>query len=133
MAASGRKVTRFLPPARPPAAEKERFALTTFDKREEGFEAKFAHDQELRFVTLARRNKLLGVWAAGLMGKKGAEAEAYAASLIAPDLLGASDDRIALKIVDDLKSDGIVRSSQDLLGKMSELLTRAMADIDSGH
>jgi hypothetical protein len=107
--------------------------MTTFDKREEGFEAKFAHDQELRFVTLARRNKLLGVWAAGLMGKKGAEAEAYAASLIAPDLLGASDDRIALKIVDDLKSDGIVRSSQDLLGKMSELLTRAMADIDSGH
>ena len=62
--------------------------MTTFDKREEAFEAKFAHDEELRFMAIARRNKLLGAWAAGLMGMKGAEAGAYAATLIEPDFLG---------------------------------------------
>jgi hypothetical protein len=107
--------------------------MTTFDKREEGFEAKFALDEELRFKAMARRNKLLGVWAAALMGKKGAEADAYSATLIASDLLGATNDRIVLKVVADLKAQGIERSPQDVLGKMSELLAKAVADIEAGH
>jgi hypothetical protein len=107
--------------------------MTTFDKREEGFEAKFAHDEELRFKALARRNKLLGAWAAGLMGKKGPEADAYTASLIAPDLLGEANDRVVVKIVADLKAQGIERSAQDVLGKMMDLLAKAIADIESGR
>jgi hypothetical protein len=107
--------------------------MTTFDKREEGFEAKFAHDEELRFLTLARRNKLLGAWAAELMRKKGDEAEAYANSLVASDLLGAANDRVVLKVVSDLKAQGIERSAQDVLAKMGELLARAIGDIEAGH
>jgi hypothetical protein len=107
--------------------------MTTFDKREEGFEAKFAHDEELRFLALARRNKLLGAWAAGLMRKGGAEAEAYASSLVASDLLRAGNDRLVLKIVSDLKAQGIERSAPDVLAKMGELLAKAIADIEAGH
>jgi hypothetical protein len=107
--------------------------MTTFDKREEGFEAKFAHDEELRFLALARRNKLLGAWAAALMHKKDAEAEAYASTLLGSELLGAGNDQVVLKVVADLKAQGIERSAQDVLAKMGELLTKAIADIDAGH
>jgi hypothetical protein len=107
--------------------------MTTFDKREEGYEAKFAHDEELRFKALARRNKLLGAWAAGLMGKKGSDADAYAQSLIAPDLLGRNDDRLVLKVVADLKAQGIERPAQDVLGKLKDLLVKAIADIEAGR
>jgi hypothetical protein len=107
--------------------------MTTFDKREEAFEAKFAHDEESRFKALARRNKLLGAWAAGLMGKKGADAEAYAATLIAPDLIGAGSDKLTLKLVEDLKAQGVTRSAQDITLKMADLLAKAMADIEAGH
>ena len=64
---------------------------TTFDKREEGFEKKFAHDEELRFKASARRNKLLGIWAAGKMGLTGAEAEAYAKEVVMADFEEAGD------------------------------------------
>jgi hypothetical protein len=107
--------------------------MTTFDKREEGFEAKFAHDEELRFLALARRNKLVGAWAAELMGKKGSNAEAYAASLIEPDLLAHKDDRLILKIVADLKAQGIERSAQEILSKMKDLLAKAITDIEAGR
>jgi hypothetical protein len=112
---------------------RERFAMTTFDRREEGFEAKFAHDEELRFRALARRNKLLGAWAAGLMGKEGAEADAYAAALVTADLLGAKNDRLVLKVVADLKAQGIERSAQDVVAKTGELLAKAITDIEAGH
>ena len=59
---------------------------TTFDKREEGFEKKFAHDEELKFKAMARRNKMLGLWAAGVLGKSGADAEAYAKDVVMADL-----------------------------------------------
>ena len=107
--------------------------MTTFDKREEAFEAKFAHDEELRFMALARRNKALGAWAAGLMGKKGPDADAYATSLANPDFLGAKNDRLVLKVVADLKARGIERSAQDVLTRMSDLLAKAMADIEAGR
>ena len=107
--------------------------MTTFDKREEGFEAKFAHDEELHFRALARRNKLLAAWASGLMGQVGSEAEAYAGSLLAPEYLGKSDDRLVLKLSADLKSKGIERPPEEILGKMKDLLARAITDIKDGH
>src|SRR4030095_5784348 len=60
--------------------------MTTFDEREKAFEKKFQHDQDLQFKTTARKNKLLGLWAAGLMGKSGAEADAYAKEVVIADL-----------------------------------------------
>jgi hypothetical protein len=107
--------------------------MTTFDKREEGFEAKFAHDEELHFLALARRNKLVGAWAAGLLGKKGPDADTYVASLIAPDLLGQNDERLVLKVVADLRAKGIERSAEEVSSKMKDLLAKAVADIEAGR
>jgi len=75
---------------------------TTFDKREEGFEKEFAHDEELRFKALARRNKMLGLWAAGLLGKTGADAEAYAKEVVLAEFDEGGDNAVVGKIVKDL-------------------------------
>jgi hypothetical protein len=75
---------------------------TTFDKREEGFEKEFAHDEELRFKALARRNKMLGLWAAGLLGKSGADAEAYAKEVVLAEFDEGGDNAVVGKIVKDL-------------------------------
>jgi hypothetical protein len=107
--------------------------MTTFDKREEGFEGKYIHDEELRFKALARRNKALGAWAAGLMGLTGAAADDYGASLIAPEFLGAADDRVVVKVGADLKSKGVERSAQDILSMMNHLLAGAIGDIQAGR
>ena len=80
---------------------------TTFDKREEGFEKKFAHDEELRFKAMARRNKLLGLWAAGILGKSGADAESYAKDVVLADFEEAGDNDVVRKVVRDLEPKGI--------------------------
>ena len=72
--------------------------MTTFDKREEGFEKKFAHDEELRFKANARRNKLLGHWAAEKLGLTGADAEAYAKEVVMADFEEAGDDDVFRKV-----------------------------------
>ena len=68
--------------------------MTTFDKREEGFEKLFVHDEELRFKAMARRNKMLGLWAAGILGKSGADAEAYAKEVVLADFEEAGDNDV---------------------------------------
>ena len=68
--------------------------MTTFDKRQEGFEAKFAHDEELKFKATARRNKLLGLWAAEKLGLSGVEAEAYAMSVVKADFQEPGDEDV---------------------------------------
>ena len=88
--------------------------MTTFDKREEGFESKFAHDEELRFKAMARRNKLLGLWAAGLMGLSGAEADAYAKDVVAADFEKPGDDDVVQKVIGDLKAKSIDRSEHQV-------------------
>jgi hypothetical protein len=114
--------------------EQERVALmTTFDKREEAFEAKFAHDEELRFLAIARRNKLLGAWVAGLLDLKGAEVGAYEATLIEPDFLGTNNERLIVKIIADLKAKGIERTAQEIAAKSQEFLARAVAEIEAGR
>ena len=84
--------------------------MSGFDQREEGFEKKFAHDEELRFKANARRAKLLGAWAAEKLGKIGADAEAYAKSMVAEDMSQPGDADIVAKVIADLKVKGIEMS-----------------------
>jgi hypothetical protein len=100
---------------------------TTFDKREDGFEKKFAHDEELRFKATARRNKLLGLWAAGVLGKSGAEAEAYAKEVVIADFEEAGDNDVVRKLVKDLAGKGI--SEAEIRAQMSELLALAVEQV----
>ena len=72
--------------------------MSTIDKRREGFESKFAHDEELRFKALARRNKLLGLWAAEKLGKTGDDADAYASEVVIADIEEAGDEDVFRKI-----------------------------------
>ena len=99
---------------------------TTFDKREEGFEKQFAHDEELRFKAMARRNKLLGLWAAGILGKSGPDAEAYAKEVVMADFESGDKD-VAHKIIKDLEPKGITEEQIRL--QMTELLAQAVAQI----
>jgi len=100
---------------------------TTFDKREEGFEKQFAHDEELRFKAMARRNKLLGLWAAGILGKSGAEAEGYAKEVVLADFEEEGDNDVVRKVLKDLEPKSI--SEQDVRAKMAELLAQAVEQI----
>ena len=100
--------------------------MTTFDKREEGFEKKFAHDEELKFKAFARRNKLLGLWAAGLLGKSGADADAYAKEIVIADLAEHGDDDVIAKLKADL---GARATEQQIRAQMSEFLAQAVAQV----
>ena len=104
--------------------------MTTFDKREEGFEKKFAHDEELKFKAYARRNKLLGLWAAAELGKAGADADAYAKEVVLADFEEAGDNDVIRKVVNDLKSKGVTEA--DVTKKLSEFLAQAVAQIQAG-
>ena len=101
--------------------------MTTFDKREEGFEKKFAHDEELKFKANARRNKLLGMWAAGKMGLSSADAEAYAKEVVIADFEKPGDDDVFQKIRGDLDAKKVAASDQDIRRAMDELMTQAIA------
>jgi hypothetical protein len=103
--------------------------MTTFDKREEGFEKQFAHDEELRFKANARRNKLLGLWAAGKLGMSGAEAEAYAKEVVVADLEEAGDNDVFRKIRRDFDAKGVKDSDHQIRRTMDELMAKAVADI----
>ena len=81
--------------------------MTTFDDRERAFESKFAHDEELRFRVIARRNRLLGQWAARLMGLSDAEADAYAKDVIRADFEEAGDEDVIRKVIGDLTGAGV--------------------------
>src|SRR5689334_22082254 len=100
---------------------------TTFDKREEGFEKKFAHDEELRFKAMARRNKMLGLWAAGILGKSGADAETYAKEVVMADFEEAGDNDVFRKVAKDLEAKGI--TEQQIRTQMAEMLAQAVAQI----
>jgi hypothetical protein len=101
--------------------------MTTFDKREEGFEKKFAHDEELRFKAMARRNKMLGLWAAGILGKTGAEADAYAKEVVMADFEEAGDDDVLRKVAKDLQGKGV--TEQQIRTQMTELLEQAIEQV----
>ena len=99
---------------------------TTFDKREEGFENQFAHDEELRFKAIARRNKMLGLWAAGLLGKSGADAEAFAKDVLLAEFDEGGDEAIVRKLVKDLAGKA---SEQQIRDQMNTLLAQAVEQV----
>ena len=101
--------------------------MTTFDKREEGFEKQFAHDEELRFKAMARRNKMLGLWAAGVLGKSGADAEAYAKEVVLADFEEAGDTDVLRKVSKDLQPKGV--TEQQIRAQMTELLAQAVEQL----
>ena len=105
--------------------------MSTFDKREEGFEKKFAHDEELRFKATARRNKLLGLWAAEKLGKTGAEADAYAKSVVMSDFEEAGDDDVFRKVKADLDAGNAGQSEHQIRRTMDELMAQAIEQIKS--
>lgn len=100
--------------------------MTTFDDRENAFEAKFAHDEEMQFKAQARCNKLLGLWAADLMGMTGDEATAYAASVVKADFEEAGQEDVVRKVAADL---GEKSSPEAIRAKMSDLLIEAKAQL----
>ncbi len=97
--------------------------MTTFDDREQAFEKKYAHDAEMQFKAAARRNRLLGQWAAEKMGMTGAEAEDYAKSVVIADLEEAGDEDVYRKIAADFEARGV--PTDELRVKMVELMIEA--------
>ena len=106
--------------------------MTTFDKREEGFEKKFAHDEELRFKATARRNKLLGLWVAQKLGMTGGDADAYAKEVVQADFEEAGEDDVFRKVRKDLDAKGASASDQEVRTQMVELMAQAIAQIEAG-
>ncbi|MCF8486454.1 MAG: DUF1476 domain-containing protein [Rhodobacteraceae bacterium] len=100
--------------------------MTTFDDRENAFENKFAHDAEMQFRAEARRNKLVGLWAADLLGKSGDEAAAYAMEVVSADFEEAGIEDVVRKLVADL---GTKASADVIRAKMAEMLPVAKAQL----
>jgi len=103
--------------------------MTTFDKREEGFEKKFAHDEELRFKANARRNKMFGLWAAEKLGLSGDAANVYAKDVVMSDFEEGGDHDVFRKVRKDLDAKGVTLSDQDLRRAMNDMMEKAIAEI----
>ncbi|GGB59140.1 hypothetical protein GCM10011316_33970 [Roseibium aquae] len=105
--------------------------MSTFDKREQGFENKFAHDEELRFKSTARRNKLLGLWAAELLGKSGEAAEDYAKEVVRADFEEPGDEDVFRKIRGDFDAAGVDQSDHQIRRTMDDLLQKAVEQLQN--
>ncbi|WP_342642449.1 DUF1476 domain-containing protein [Rhodoligotrophos ferricapiens] len=105
--------------------------MTTFDKREEGFERKYVLDEELQFKANARRNKMLGLWAAEKLGLSGDAAEDYANSIVAADFEEAGDDDVFRKIRRDFDAKNVQQSDHQIRRTMDELLQKATEQVRS--
>jgi hypothetical protein len=103
--------------------------MTTFDKREEGFEKQFAHDEELKFKSLARRNRLLGLWAAEKLGKTGTDADAYAKEVVMAEFEAGGDEDVFRKVRGDFDAKGITQSDDQIRQMMTALLAQAVAQV----
>ena len=105
--------------------------MTTFDKREEGFEKQFAVDEELRFKATARRNKLLGLWAAHKLGLSATEADEYAKAVVLADFEEPGD--VFRKIRKDFDAKGVADSDHQIRSTMTELMAKAVLDVKAGR
>ncbi|MEM6464056.1 MAG: DUF1476 domain-containing protein [Pseudomonadota bacterium] len=103
--------------------------MSGMDERSDAFENKFAHDEELRFKAEARRNKLLGLWAAELLGKDGEDAEAYAKEVVLADFEEAGDQDVFRKVRRDFDEAGVDQSDHQLRRTMDELMQTAQQQI----
>ncbi len=106
--------------------------MTTFDKREEGFEKKFALDEEQKFKAEARRNRLLGLWVAEKLGISGDAANTYAKEVVAADFEEAGDGDVVHKVMGDLTAKGVAMTEPELRVKMDELMAVAAAQVKAG-
>ncbi|WP_332659283.1 DUF1476 domain-containing protein [Brevundimonas sp.] len=107
--------------------------MTTFDDREKGFESKFALDQEQEFKAVARRNKLLGLWAAEKMGLNAAGAEEYGRAIVKADFDQPGEEDVFRKIAQDLEGAGLTVSEGEIRRKMDELQSIARDQIRNGE
>ena len=103
--------------------------MANMKDREEGFERKFAHDEELRFKAMARRNRLLGQWAAEKLGKSGDEADAYAKEVVMADFEEAGDEDVFRKLRGDFDGAGVTVSDHQIRRTMEELLHQAIDQV----
>jgi hypothetical protein len=106
--------------------------MTTFDKREEGFEKKFAIDEEQKFKAEARRNKLLGVWVAEKLGMSGDEANAYAREVVAAEFGESRDADVVSKVMGDLGAKGVAVTEEQIREKMDALMAQAIMQVKAG-
>ena len=106
--------------------------MTTFDKRQEGFEKKFALDEEQKFKAMARRNKLLGLWAAEKHGLSGAVADDYAKAVVKADFEEAGDEDVFRKIRSDFDARSIAQSDHQIRRTMEELMQTAVDQVKAG-
>lgn len=104
--------------------------MTTFDKREQGFEAKFVHDEELMFKAMARSTKLLGLWAAGQLGLTGAAAADYSTALVTSNLENHTVDGILAKVSGDLADKGV--PSDEVARRLQDYLLQSVAQLKAG-
>ena len=107
--------------------------MTTFDRRKEGFESKFARDEELRFKATARRNKLLGLWAAEKLGLQDAEADAYAKAVVSADFSEPGDEDVFRKVRADFDAKKVNQSDHQIRRTMEELMAKAVEQIENAQ
>ena len=105
--------------------------MTTFDEREHAYEAKFAHNEELRFKAKARRDRRFGAWVAAQLGMSGAAAEDYAKNVVRSDLAHPGDSAIIEKALVDLKAKGMATDERKLKSKLIELMGEALAELEA--
>ena len=105
--------------------------MISFEDREKGFERKFAHDEELKFKAMARRNKLLGMWAAAEMGITGDAAQGYAREVIKADLAEPGDEDVFRKIRADFDAKGVSQSDHQIRRQMTEFMGQAVSQIEN--
>ncbi|MCT7375191.1 MULTISPECIES: DUF1476 domain-containing protein [Chelativorans] len=103
--------------------------MSSMKDREETFERKFVHDEEMKFRAMSRRNKLLGLWAAEKLGKTGAEADAYAIEVIKADVEEAGEEDVFRKVRRDFDAAGVQQSDHQIRRTMSELLIEAIDQV----
>jgi hypothetical protein len=106
--------------------------MTTFDKREEGFEKKYAMDEEQKFKAMARRNRLLGLWTAEKLGISGDAATAYAKEVVAANFEQPGENDVVHKVMRDLAGKGVTITEAELRVKMDELLVQAIQQVKAG-
>ena len=106
--------------------------MTTFDKREEGFEKKYAIDEEQKFKAEARRNRLLGLWVAEKLGLSGDAANGYAREVVAAEFGEGGDADVIRKVMADLATKGVAVTEQQISDKMVELMAQAISQVKAG-
>ncbi|MBK1625342.1 DUF1476 domain-containing protein [Afifella marina] len=105
--------------------------MTTFDDRENAYENKFAYDEELKFKSIARRNRLLGLWAAEKLGKSGEDKETYAREVVRADFAEPGEEDVFRKVKADLEVGGVACSDEELRQLMRRFLVEAAEQIEA--